>query len=86
MRSTGPARASMSRKGNCYDNAPIESFFANFRIELVHQQHFAKRVEARRAIFEYFEVFYDRQGRHASIGDFSPAESGRRDHAPHMAA
>lgn len=79
-------RASMSRKGNCYDNAPMESFFATFKTELVYQQHFETREAARRAIFEYIEVFYNRQRRHASIGNLAPAEFERRYHASRMAA
>ena len=71
-------RASMSRKGNCWDNAPMESFFATFKTELVHQQRFVTREEARRAIFEYIEVFYNRIRRHASIGNVAPAEFERR--------
>ena len=55
----------MSRKGNCYDNAPMESFFATFKTALVYQQPFATREEAKRAIFECIEVFYNRQRRHA---------------------
>ena len=50
---------SMSRKGNCFDNAPAESFFGTLKTELVHRQHYATRAEARRAIFEYLEVFYN---------------------------
>jgi putative transposase len=79
-------RASMSRKGNCYDNAPMESFFATFKTELVYQQQFATRDEAKRAIFEYIEVFYNRQRRHASIGNVAPAEFERRYHAAQVAA
>ena len=79
-------RASMSRKGNCYDNAPMESFFATFKTELVYQQRFTTREEARSAIFEYIEVFYNRQRRHASIGNLAPAEFERRYHAARMAA
>jgi putative transposase len=72
---------SMSRKGNCWDNAPIESFFATFKTELVYQQRFATREQARGAIFEYIEVFYNRIRRHASIGNVAPAEFERRFHA-----
>jgi len=79
-------RVSMSRKGNCYDNAPMESFFATFKTELVYQQHLETREAARRAIFEYIEVFYNRQRRHASIGNLAPAEFERRYHASRMAA
>jgi putative transposase len=76
---------SMSRKGNCRDNAPMESFFAIFKTELVYQQQFATRDGARAAIFEYIEVFYNRQRRHASIGNLSPAEFERRYHAAQIA-
>ena len=65
---------SMSRKGNCWDNAVAESFFATLKTEMVHQRHFATRVEARTAIFEYIEIFYNRRRRHSSLGYLSPAE------------
>ena len=65
---------SMSRRGDCYDNAPMESFFASLKKELVHDARFATRAEARAAIFEYIEVFYNRQRRHSSLGYVSPAE------------
>jgi putative transposase len=65
---------SMSRKGNCWDNAVAESFFSTLKTELVHQRHFATHAEARMAIFEYIEVFYNRQRRHSTIGYLSPAE------------
>ena len=64
----------MSRKANCFDNAPAESFFGTLKTELVHQQHYATRAAARRAIFEYMEVFYNRQRRHSALGYKSPAE------------
>src|SRR5919204_2253258 len=67
-------RGSMSRKANCFDNAPAESFFGTLKTELVHQQHYATRAAARRAIFEYMEVFYKRQRRHSALGYKSPAE------------
>ena len=67
-------RCSMSRKANCFDNAPAESFFGTLKTELVHQQHYATRAAARRAIFEYMEVFYNRQRRHSALGYKSPAE------------
>jgi len=79
-------RASMSRKGNCWDNAPMESFFATFKTELVYQQRFATREQARGAIFEYIEVFYNRIRRHASIGNVAPAEFERRFLAEQLAA
>jgi putative transposase len=65
---------SMSRRADCWDNAPMESFFASLKKELVHDARFATRAEARAAIFEYIEVFYNRQRRHSSLGYVSPAE------------
>ena len=65
---------SMSRKADCWDNAPMESFFASLKKELVHDADFATRLEARAAIFEYIEVFYNNQRRHSSLGYVSPAE------------
>jgi len=65
--------ASMSRKGNCWDNAPMESFFATLKIECVYHYRFATREEAKRTIFEYVEVFYNRIRRHAKLGNISPA-------------
>jgi putative transposase len=65
---------SMSRRANCWDNAPMESFFASLKKELVHDADFATRDEARGAIFEYIEVFYNVQRRHSSLGYVSPAE------------
>lgn len=68
---------SMSRKGNCWDNAPMESFFASLKKELVHGADFATRAEARAAIVEYIEVFYNTKRRHSSLGYVSPAEYER---------
>jgi putative transposase len=65
---------SMSRRADCWDNAPMESFFASLKKELVHDADFATRSEARAAIFEYIEVFYNGQRRHSSLGYVSPAE------------
>lgn len=65
---------SMSRKGNCWDNAPMESFFATLKKELIHQERYATRAEARRSVFEYIEVFYNRERRHSALGYVSPAE------------
>jgi putative transposase len=65
---------SMSRRADCWDNAPMESFFASLKKELVHDADFATRAEARAAIFEYIEVFYNAQRRHSSLGYVSPAE------------
>ena len=64
----------MSRKGNCYDNAPMESWFGTLKSELIHHRHYRTRLEAVREIVEYIEVFYNRQRRHAKLGNISPAE------------
>jgi putative transposase len=66
--------ASMSGRGNCYDNAVVESFFSNLKNELVHHCDFATREEARAAIFDYIEVFYNRSRRHQTLGYLSPWE------------
>jgi transposase InsO family protein len=66
--------ASMSRTGNCWDNACIESFFGTLKRELVYHRHYATRDDAIRDIFEYIEVFYNRQRRHSTLGYHSPAE------------
>jgi putative transposase len=65
---------SMSGRGDCWDNAPMESFFASLKKELVHHEDYATRAEARASIFEYIEVFYNRKRRHSSLGYLSPAE------------
>jgi len=65
---------SMSRKGNCYDNAPMESFFATLKKELVHHETYATVAEAKASLFEYIEVFYNRIRRHSSLGYVAPAE------------
>ena len=64
--------ASMSRKGNCYDNAFIESFWSSLKYETVYQRKFATRAEARTALFDYIESFYNRQRLHSSLGYVSP--------------
>jgi putative transposase len=65
---------SMSRRADCWDNAPMESFFASLKKELVHGADFATRAEARLAIVEYIEAFYNNQRRHSSLGYVSPVE------------
>jgi transposase InsO family protein len=65
---------SMSRKANCWDNAPMESFFATLKKELVHHERYATRDEARRSLFEYIEIFYNRVRRHSALGYLSPAQ------------
>jgi putative transposase len=69
---------SMSRKGNCWDNAVAESFFATLEHELLAKQSFVSHHAARRAIFEYIEVWYNRKRRHSSLGYVSPAEYEER--------
>jgi putative transposase len=68
-------RQSMSRKGDCYDNAPMESFFGTLKTELVHRTSFPTREAARRAIFEYVEAFYNRRRRHSGLGFLTPAQA-----------
>lgn len=63
---------SMSRKGDCYDNALMESFFATLKGECVDRQRWQSYAQARQAIFEYLEVFYNRQRRHSALGFLSP--------------
>ena len=65
---------SMSRPGNCWDNAVVESFFSTLKRELVHHESYASHDEARRSLFEYIEVFYNRKRRHSTLGYRSPAE------------
>jgi putative transposase len=65
--------ASMSRKGNCYDNAPMESFWGTLKQELVHHRRYRTRQEAIRDITEYIEIFYNRQRIQARLGFISPA-------------
>lgn len=65
---------SMSRKGNCWDNAPMESWFHTLKVELVHDERFRTRRQAMAAIFEYTEVFYDRQRIHSALGRLTPSE------------
>ena len=66
--------SSMSCRGNCWDNAPVESFFSTLKRELVHHRRYQTRVEARAELFEYIEVWYNRRRRHSSLGYQSPAE------------
>ncbi len=64
---------SMSRKGDCWDNAVAESFFATLKWELIQRQRWQSRAEARRAVFEYIETWYNSRRRHSSLGYVSPA-------------
>ncbi len=72
---------SMSRKGNCYDNAYMESFFHTLKTELIYGERFRTREEAKLRIFEYIEVFYNRMRRHSALGYKSPAEYERLQNA-----
>jgi transposase InsO family protein len=65
---------SMSRRGNCWDNAMMESFFATLKKERIHQESYATRAEARRSIFDYIERFYNRVRRHSALGGVSPEQ------------
>ncbi|PCH63716.1 MAG: IS3 family transposase [SAR86 cluster bacterium] len=73
---------SMSRKGECLDNAVAESFFGKLKTELVNHEDYRSRVEAKQSLFEYIEVFYNQRRRHSYLGYVSPAEYERR-YAPH---
>lgn len=65
---------SMSRKGNCYDNAVIESFFRSLKSDWVHHHDYQTRVQAKASIFEYIEIFYNRKRRHSALNYLSPAD------------
>lgn len=65
---------SMSRRGNCYDNASMESFWSTLKLELVYRGHFATHRQAQSEIFDFIEAFYNRQRRHTSLGGLSPAD------------
>ena len=69
--------ASMSRTGNCYDNAAKESFFHSLKTELVHHHHYRTRDEARASVFAYIEIFYNRRRLHSTLGYQSPVEFER---------
>ena len=73
---------SMSRKGECHDNAVAESFFGSLKTELVDHEDYRTRLEAKRSLFEYIEVFYNRQRRHSYLGYVSPVEYERANVAP----
>ena len=66
--------ASMSRRGNCYDNAAMESFWSTLKLELVYRRTFASHLQARTEIFDYIEVFYNRQRIHSALNYLSPTE------------
>ena len=64
----------MSRRGNCWDNAPMESLFASVKKELVHHERYATMAEAKASLFEFIEVFYNRERRHSSLGYVAPTK------------
>ena len=68
----------MSARGNCYDNAAVESFFSLLKRERVYRRHYRTRDEARTDVFDYIERFYNRQRRHGYLGDLSPVEYEKR--------
>jgi transposase InsO family protein len=74
---------SMSRVAQCWDNAPVESFFASLKRELVHDERYGSREQARASIFEYVEAFYNRVRLHSSLGYLSPAEYERTHNPKH---
>ena len=79
-------QASMSRKGNCWDNAPMESFCSALKSELVHHRRFSTREQARREIDEYLEIIYNRIRQLARLGNLSPAAFNQKYYARKIAA
>ena len=79
-------QASMSRKGNCWDNAPMESFWGTLKTELVHHRRFSTREQAQREITEYIEIFYNRIRKQARLGYLSPAAFNQKYYAGKIAA
>ncbi len=77
--------ASMSRRGDCYDNACAESFWGRLKVELVYRHHYRTRAEAKAAIFDYIEVFYNRTRRHSALDYHSPAAFEAAYHARDVA-
>ena len=65
---------SLGRRGDCYDNAAMESFFSTLKSELVNREEFKSEEEARRLIFDYIEVYYNRQRRHSTLNYQTPTE------------
>jgi transposase InsO family protein len=79
-------QVSMSRSGNCYDNAPMESFWATLKQELIHHRHYRSRREAIQEITEYIEIFYNRQRLQLGLGFLSPVVYARKYYAGLIAA
>lgn len=69
------ATPSISRTGNCYDNAPMESFFHTLKVELVHRCRWATQAEARQALFGYIEAYYNRHRMHSALGYLTPEQA-----------
>lgn len=69
---------SMSRKGDCWDNAVAESFFASLKTELIFHEIYSSRIRAATAVFEYIEIFYNKQRRHTALGNLTPEEKGQK--------
>jgi transposase InsO family protein len=78
---TNGIQCSMSQKGDCWDNAVAESFFHTLKVELIHGKTYITRQEAKTAIFEYIEGFYNRQRRHSYLGYLSPDEYEKKNAA-----
>ena len=76
----------MSRVGNCWDNAAMESFFGTLKQELVHRETYATREEARRSLFDYIEVFYNRIRLHSTLGYVSPVQHEESRTLPQVSA
>jgi len=79
-------QSSMSRKGNCYDNAPMESFWGILKSELVHHRQYATRQQAINDISEYIEMFYNRQRRQKRLGFLSPISFEKKYYEKQLAA
>jgi putative transposase len=69
---------SMGSRGDCYDNAVAESFFATLKKELIHRRSWPTKAQLRTEVFDYIEVFYNRQRRHSTLGQRSPADFENR--------
>jgi len=69
---------SMSKRGDCWDNAAMESFFSTLKTERVYRKKYVSREEARADVFDYIELFYNPRRRHSTLGQISPAEFERR--------
>jgi putative transposase len=75
---------SMGSRGDCFDNAVAESFFATFKKELIHRRAWPTKAELRGEVFEYIEIFYNRRRRHTRLGQLSPSEYERITHEQHQ--